>query len=93
MRSPKEAAPGDQAQQKEHAQRGAPAAEPIATELKRAIRDAALEVLGPAARQATTSAAKYAAAKAPELVSNYVMKGGDGGHLAQQVRTKGAEEL
>jgi uncharacterized membrane protein len=112
-RSAKEATPGDARQQEngakhggngaEHGGNGAEhggdgARETVAHELKEAMREAALEVLGPAARQATSSAAKYAVSKGPELVTKHVMPavwnnaGGSGG-LAQQVRSKGAEAL
>jgi uncharacterized membrane protein len=94
MRSPEEAAPGDGARQEEHTKRaGDGAGETISAELKQAIREAALDVLGPVARQATMSAAKYAVGKAPELVNKHVLKGGDPGDLAQQVRSKGVEAL
>jgi uncharacterized membrane protein len=73
------------------------AGETVAHDLKQAIRDAALEVLGPAAREATLSAAKYAVNKGPEVVARHVMpavsKGGGPGGLAEQVRSKGLEML
>ena len=63
--------------------------ETIARELKQAIRDAALEVLGPAAREATSSAAKYAVSKGPEIVTKAVGNAGGPGGLAQQVGATG----
>ena len=71
--------------------------ETVVEELKSAIREAALEVLRPAARQATSSAAKYAVSKGPELVSKNVMpaltdRGGAGG-IAQEALSKGGEAL
>jgi uncharacterized membrane protein len=61
------------------------------------MRDAALEVLGPAARQATLLAAKYAVSKGPEVVSRHVTQGvskaGGPGGLAQQLQSKGVEAL
>jgi uncharacterized membrane protein len=46
--------------------------ETLMSELRGAIRDAAIEVLKPVARQATTSAAKYAVKKGPGLVKDKV---------------------
>ncbi|HEX3530786.1 MAG TPA: SRPBCC family protein, partial [Thermoanaerobaculia bacterium] len=73
------------------------AGETIAQELKQAVRDAALEVLGPAARQATSSAARYAVENGPNLVSKNVMpaltKAGGAGGLAGQAMSKGGEML
>jgi uncharacterized membrane protein len=73
------------------------AGETISHELKEAMRQAALEVLGPAARQATLLAAKYAVAKAPEVVTRHVVPGvskaGGAGGLAEQMRSKGLEAL
>ncbi|HWE10348.1 MAG TPA: SRPBCC family protein [Solirubrobacteraceae bacterium] len=73
------------------------AGETIAQELKDAVREAALEVLGPAARQATSSAARYAVSKAPELVAKNVMpavwKAGGPSGLAQQAMSRGGEAL
>jgi uncharacterized membrane protein len=73
------------------------AGETVAQELKRAIQEAALEVLGPAARQATSSAAKYAVSKGPDLVTKHVVPavrnaGGSNG-LGQWARSTGAEAL
>jgi uncharacterized membrane protein len=97
-RSPQEAAPGDEGQQEDGAKNGGGGAgETLAQELKQAVREAALEVLGPAARQATSSAAKYAVRKGPELVTKNVMpavwKAGGPGGLAQQAISKGDETL
>lgn len=69
----------------------------ITQELKDAVREAALEVLRPAARQATSAAAKFAVKKGPELVTEKAMPslanaGGLGG-LAQQAISKGGEAL
>jgi uncharacterized membrane protein len=73
------------------------AGETISHELKQAMRDAALEVLGPAAREATLLAAKYAVSKGPEVVARHVMPGvskaGGAGGLAEQMRSKGLEAL
>jgi uncharacterized membrane protein len=60
----------------------------LTSELKQIIREAAIDVLGPAAKQATTSAAKYAVSKGPELVSKNVMpaiakQGGAGGLISK----------
>ena len=95
---PAEEATPDQARQADSAKHsGNGVRETVAHELKQAIRDAALEVLGPAAREATNSAAKYAVSKGPELVTKRVMPavwnaGGQGG-LAQQAKSKGVEAL
>jgi uncharacterized membrane protein len=95
-RPPEDATRGAERQQGESPKQGGNgAAESIAHELKQAIQDAAIEVLGPAARQATNSAAKYAVSKGPELVTKLVMpavwKAGGPGAVAQQVRSKGLE--
>ena len=95
---PQKEVPRDDGQQEANAkQGGAGAAETISQELKQAIREAAIEVLGPAARQATSSAAKYAVSKGPELVTKRVMpavmKSGGPGGLAQQATSMGAEAL
>jgi uncharacterized membrane protein len=76
---------------------GRGAEETLTRELKQAIRDAAMEVLGPAAREATTSAAKYAVSKGPELMSKNVMpamaqRGGPGG-IAQEAISKGGQAI
>jgi uncharacterized membrane protein len=95
MKSPGGGTPGDGEERARRDDGGA--GETISAELVQAIRDAALEVLGPAARQATMSVAKYAVGKAPELVTKHVvptvLHGGDSGDLAQLARTKGAEAL
>jgi uncharacterized membrane protein len=92
-RSPEEATPGDEGAK--HGGNGA--GETVSHELKQAMRDAALEVLGPAARQATLLAAKYAVSKGPEVVARHVMPGvskaGGAGGLAEQMRSKGLEAL
>jgi uncharacterized membrane protein len=88
-RAPEEATPGD-----EGAKRGGNGGETISQELKQAMREAALEVLGPATRQATLLAAKYAVSKGPEVVARHVIPGAGGpGGLAEQVRSKGVEAL
>jgi uncharacterized membrane protein len=100
--SPEAATPGDEGQQEDDAKAGAGGAdetsgETIARALKQAVREAALEVLGPAAREMTSSAAKYAVSKGPELVTKNVIpavwNGGAPGRLAQQATSKGAEAL
>ena len=69
----------------------------IAQELKDTIRAAAIDVLGPATRQATSSAAKYAVSKGPELVAKNVMpavlKAGAPGGIARQAISRGGEAL
>lgn len=60
----------------------------VVDELRNAVREAAMEVLGPAARQATGSAAKYAVKKGPEVMAKNVMpavqeRGGPGEMLKQ----------
>ena len=60
----------------------------VIDELTSAVREAAMDVLGPAARQATSSAAKYAIKKGPEVMSKNVMpaiqeRGGPGEMLKQ----------
>src|SRR5439155_14674643 len=52
------------------------AAPTITSELRDAVREAAVEVLKPIARKATVSAAKYAVSRGPDMVKD---KGGDGG--------------
>jgi uncharacterized membrane protein len=76
---------------------GGGASATITQELKQAVRAAALEVLGPAARQATSSAAKYAVSKGPGIVTKNVMSGvskaGGPGGLAQEAISKGGAAL
>jgi uncharacterized membrane protein len=71
--------------------------ETLISELSSAVRDAAMEVLGPAAREATSSAAKYAIKKGPELMKDNVMpaldKQGGAGPLAQQALSRGGDAL
>jgi uncharacterized membrane protein len=92
-RPPEEPTPGDGGAK----QGDSGAGESISQELRQAIREAAIEVLGPAARQATLSAAKYAVSKGPELVTKRVVPGvsqaGGVGGLADQARSKGLEAL
>src|SRR6201990_3526890 len=98
-RSPEaETAPGEaQPQQNDAKHNGDSGTDSLAHELRQAIREAALEVLGPAARQATMSAAKYAVSKGPELVTERVMpavsKNGGPGGLAEQVASKAGAVL
>jgi uncharacterized membrane protein len=93
-----EAAFASEGRQEDDAKSGAGGANAsVAQELKEAVRQAALEVLGPAARQATSSAAKYAVSKGPGIVTKNVMPavlnaGGPGG-LAQQAISKGGSAL
>jgi uncharacterized membrane protein len=96
-RSPEEA-PGAEGQQEDGAKHGGNGAgETVAHELRQAIQEAAIEVLGPAARQATSSAAQYAVSKGPELVAKHVMpavfKAGGPNGLAQWARSTGVEAL
>jgi uncharacterized membrane protein len=97
-RPPDEAPAGDEERHEDDAKNGGGGAGgTVAQELKEAVREAALEVLGPAARQATSSAAKYAVSKGPELVTKNVMpavlKAGGASGLAQQAMSKGGEAL
>jgi hypothetical protein len=74
-----------------------PATDTLVSELRSAVRDAAMEVLGPAAREATSSATKYAVKKGPELVKDNVTpaldKQGGAGPLAQQALSRGGGAL
>jgi uncharacterized membrane protein len=94
----REEPPRGEGQQEDGAKHaGGRAGETVTQELKDAIMQAALEVLGPAARQATSSAAKYAVSKGPELVTKHVMPAvsnaaGPNG-LAQWARSTGSEAL
>ena len=97
-RSQKAAASAHERQQEDDAHNGERGADgTVAQELRQAVREAALEVFGPAARQATSSAAKYAVRKGPELVTKNVMptvlKAGGASGLAQQAMSKGGEAL
>ena len=65
----------------------------VTSELKSAVREAAIEVLTPVARKATTSAAKLAVTKGPDLVKDNVLPkvasaGGPKG-IAEMVKSKG----
>ena len=68
-------------------------------ELTNVVREAAIEVLGPVARKATTSAAKYAVTKGPEIVKDMVVprmqKAGGPAALAKAATSKvgGAGQL
>src|SRR5436190_9605784 len=60
----------------------------VVDELTNAVREAAMDVLGPAAREATSSAAKYAVKKGPEMMVKNLMpaiqeRGGPGELLKQ----------
>jgi uncharacterized membrane protein len=60
----------------------------VVEELTNAVREAAMDVLGPAAREATSSAARYAVKKGPEMMVKSVMpaiqeRGGPGELLKQ----------
>jgi hypothetical protein len=65
----------------------------VTSELKDTIREAAIEVLKPVARQATKSAAKYAVTKGPGLVKDKVVpkveEAGGAGALAKGALAKG----
>src|SRR5215213_2698114 len=71
----------------------------VTSELKDVVREAAIEVLKPVARKATTQAAKYAVSKGPDLVKSGVVDnvkdkvGAAGGPkaLAAGVAEKGGE--
>jgi uncharacterized membrane protein len=69
----------------------------VVQELKDTVREAVLEILRPAARQAASSAAQYAVSKGPELVAKNVMpsvlKAGGPDGLAKQAISKGGEAL
>jgi uncharacterized membrane protein len=68
-------------------------AQTITAELKDTFRDAALEVLRPVMKQATTTAAKYAVTQGPGLVKNKVgpkiQEAGGAGVLAKGLTSKG----
>jgi uncharacterized membrane protein len=65
------------------------------SELRETVREAALEVLRPVAREATTSAAKYAVTKGPGLVKDKVgpkvADAGGAGALAKGALSKGGD--
>jgi uncharacterized membrane protein len=61
----------------------------ITSELKSTFRAAAIEVLTPVLRKATTEAAKYAVKNGPELVKDKVSGAGGVGALAKGVTEKG----
>ena len=67
--------------------------ETLTGELKSAAREAAIEVLKPVVRKATTSAAKYAVTKGPGLVKDRVAPkledAGGAGALVKGVASKG----
>jgi uncharacterized membrane protein len=101
--APEAATSGDGRRQQEDAATsggngaGETASETLARELKQAVRDAALEVLGPAARELTSSAAKYAVGKGPEFVTKNVIPAvwntAAPVGLAQQATSNGAAAL
>ena len=96
-RAPHEAPGGERHRQEGAKHGGGRAGETVAQELKHAIAEAALEVLGPAARQATRAAAQYAVSKGPEVIAQRLRPavsnaaGPDG--LAQWARSMGAGAL
>jgi uncharacterized membrane protein len=93
-RSPEEGPEDGRRQQDGAKHGGGRGGETVAQELKQVILDAALEVLGPAARHATSSAAKYAVSKGPELVTKHVMPAvSNAGGPAGLARSVGAEAL
>jgi uncharacterized membrane protein len=65
----------------------------LSSELRDTIREAAIEVLRPVARKATTSAAKYAVTRGPDMVKDKVMpkvtEAGGAGALAKGALSKG----
>jgi uncharacterized membrane protein len=67
----------------------------VVSELRDTVRQAALEVLKPLAREAATSAAKMAATKGPELLKDRVMpkveEAGGPGELAKGALSKGSD--
>jgi uncharacterized membrane protein len=69
--------------------------ETLFSELRETIRDAALEVLRPVAREATTSMAKVAVSKGPDLVKDKVLpkvaEAGGAGALAKGALGKGGD--
>src|SRR3954447_6905603 len=65
----------------------------VTSEIKDVVREAALEVLKPVAKKATTEAAKFAATKGPDLVKDKLMPmlsdaGGASG-IAEMAKTAG----
>jgi uncharacterized membrane protein len=63
----------------------------VTSELKSAIREAAIEVLRPVATQATKSAAKFAVTKGPDLVKDKVGGAGGAATLAKGALSKGTD--
>jgi len=61
----------------------------ITSELKDTIREAAIEVLRPVMKKATTQAAKYAVTKGPDLIKDKLEGAGGAGALAKGVASKG----
>src|SRR3954468_11182950 len=57
----------------------------ITSELKDTFREAAIEVLKPVMKKATTSAAKYAVTHGPDLVKDKLGDAGGAGALAKSV--------
>jgi uncharacterized membrane protein len=85
-----QAAPESRGGEDTSSERGTPT---LTSELRDAIREAAIEVLRPVARKATTSAAKYAVTRGPDLVKDRVgpkiTEAGGAGALAKGVASKG----
>jgi uncharacterized membrane protein len=61
----------------------------ITSELKDTFRDAAIEVLKPVMKKATTQVAKYAVTKGPDLVKDKLDGAGGAGALAKGLADKG----
>jgi uncharacterized membrane protein len=77
----------------EAADNGSSGGRTITSELKDTFREAAIEVLRPVMRQATTSAAKYAVKKGPGLMKDKVVpkleEAGGAGAIAKGLTSKG----
>ena len=98
-----EQAPQEEPQDEEQAQSNGSAPEgddskrgdatTLMSELRSAIRDAAIDVLKPVAREATSSAAKFAVSKGPDMVKDKVVpkvaEAGGAGAMAKGVLDKG----
>jgi uncharacterized membrane protein len=70
-------------------EQGGDSARTITSELKESFRDAAIEVLKPVMKKATTQAAKYAVTKGPDLVKDKLDGAGGAAALAKGVASKG----
>ncbi|TMM05125.1 MAG: SRPBCC family protein [Actinobacteria bacterium] len=93
---PTDGAPEVQAEQEEIDDVAPREATPTVTsELRDAVREAAIEVLRPVARKATTSAAKYAVTRGPDMVKDkvkpMVSEAGGAGSLVKGVVSKGGD--